>query len=328
MLRILYRDAEGNMQTSTSLETLKFPLEDSNGVVWLDLVAEPPEVCTPILQDMFHFHPLAISDALDESHVPKIDDWDSYLYLVLHAVEPADEPDAPLKTLELDCFLGPNYLVTYQSQPIATVNRFLESLKDNPRALRNGSSRLLYTLTDVLIDDYLQSLDILDDQMDMIEDQLFSKPPDDLLSQLFTLKRTLLRLRRILAPQRELVNKLARGNFTIVPEAECIYFRDVYDHLVRIYDITDSMRDLASGALDSYLSVVNNRMNDVMKTLTIITTLFMPLSFLVGFFGMNFFQPVLEIPGWTGGVAFVFTLAIMVLAPLTMYGWMRKRGWL
>jgi magnesium transporter len=165
----------------------------------------------------------------------------------------------------------------------------------------------------------------IDETIDQIEDQIFGEPSPLILEQIFTLKRALLRLRRIIGPQREVVNKLARGDYATVATEERVFFRDVYDHLVRLYDITENLRDLTASALDTYLSVVNNRMNEVMKTLTVITTLFMPLSFLVGFFGMNFFQPVVPLSAWTGKVAFGLTLAAMVLAPVGMYLWMKAR---
>jgi magnesium transporter len=130
------------------------------------------------------------------------------------------------------------------------------------------------------------------------------------------------------APQREVLNKLARGDYALIDARDRMFFRDVYDHLVRLYDISESLRDLVGGALDTYLSVVNNRMNDVMKTLTVITTLFMPMSFLVGFFGMNFFQATVPFEAWTGRVAFGFVIATMIVVPLGMFLWMRRRAWM
>ena len=167
----------------------------------------------------------------------------------------------------------------------------------------------------------------INETIDGIEDQVFHHPPLD-PEQIFTLKRTLLHLRRIIAPQREVLNKLARGDFAVVAPDDRMYFRDVYDHLVRMYDITESLRDLVGGVLETYLSVVNNRMNEVMKTLTLITTLFMPLSFLAGFFGMNFFAPVTALDAWTDKPAFVIALVVMVVTPGIMYVWMRRRAWM
>jgi magnesium transporter len=168
----------------------------------------------------------------------------------------------------------------------------------------------------------------IDDAVDRIEDQIFKDPASHLLEQLFTIKRTLLRLRRIVAPQREVFNKLGRGDYDVIDVERRVFFRDVYDHLVRLYDITEGLRDLVGSAVDTHLSVVNNRMNDVMKMLTIITTLVMPLSFLTGFFGMNFFQPVTPLDLWTGRTAFGLALAVMVVVPVIMYLWMRRRAWM
>ena len=141
------------------------------------------------------------------------------------------------------------------------------------------------------------------------------------------MKRVLMHLRRIVAPQREVLNKLARDEFAAIEGGSRVYFRDIYDHLVRLYDITEGMRDLAAGALDTYLSVINNRMNEVMKTFTLITTLFMPISFLTGFFGMNFFQPVASLLAWTGRPAFWILCGAVVLVPALMYVWLRRRRW-
>jgi magnesium transporter len=137
-----------------------------------------------------------------------------------------------------------------------------------------------------------------------------------------------LHLRRVIGPMREVMNKLARDDFKMIDARDRVYFRDVYDHLVRLYDISESLRDLVGGALDTYLSVINNRMNDIMKTLTLITTIFMPISFLAGFFGMNFFQPVAQLQGWTDIPAFLITLVIFIITPVAMFFWMRKRGWM
>ena len=131
-----------------------------------------------------------------------------------------------------------------------------------------------------------------------------------------------------MGPQREVLNKLARGDYATIDAGDRVFFRDVYDHLVRLHDITESLRDLVSGALDTYLSVVSNRMNDVMKTLTVITTLFMPMSFLAGFFGMNFFQATVPFEAWTGRVAFGLMITAMILLPLGIFLWIRRRAWM
>lgn len=167
----------------------------------------------------------------------------------------------------------------------------------------------------------------MDEAIDLIEDQVFERPSSQTLEQLFSLKRVLLAMRRILLPQREVLNKLARDDYKVIDPRDRVYFRDVYDHLVRLHDVNESLRDLVGGALDTYLSVVNNRMNEVMKTLTIITTLFMPLTFVTGFFGMNFFAADPPYEGWTAPLAFYITMGLIMLTPFLMYQWMRRRTW-
>ena len=171
-------------------------------------------------------------------------------------------------------------------------------------------------------------VEAMDDAIDKMEDQVFSGAGSQVMSQIFSLKRSVVSLRRIISPERETLNKLARDNFSVIDERDKVYFRDVYDHLVRLVDITEGIRDLIGGVLDTYLSAINNRMNEIMKTLTVITTLFMPLTFLTGFFGMNFFAARLPFIAWTEPAAFYFSLALMVLTPLIMILYMRSRKWM
>jgi magnesium transporter len=170
-------------------------------------------------------------------------------------------------------------------------------------------------------------MDAIDDQIDRVEDEVLTKAAPDTLERIFTLKRIILSMRRILSPQREVLNKLARDDFSVIDPHDRVFFRDIYDHLVRMHDVNESMRDLVSGSLDTYLSVINNRMNDVMKTLTIITTLFMPISFLTGFFGMNFFEPVAGLVNWTSLPAFGVVLLVFAGVPISMFIWMKSRTW-
>ncbi|MGQ9598457.1 MAG: magnesium/cobalt transporter CorA [Anaerolineae bacterium] len=325
MIRSLYCTDKGQLAELQPKE-LATALADIHGLVWVDLTDESPESCQSLLLETFGFHPLAVDDALVESHIPKIDDWGSYLYLVLHAIV-FDEQNEGIGTVELDLFLGDRYVVSYHEQPIAAVDRVWNLCQRDRRHLQKGADHLLYRLADELVASYMPVIERMDELIDRIEDQLFDHPAATTIERLFALKRALLHLRRILAPQREVFNKLARDDYGVIDIADRIFFRDVYDHLVRLHDISESLRDLVSGALDTYLSVINNRMNEIMKTLTLITTLFMPLSFVTGFFGMNFFQPTIPLDAWTGQITFALVLVGMLLIPLGMYLWMRKRAW-
>ena len=328
MIRSLYRTQEGSLQTGLSSDEFASALKNKQGLLWVDMVDETPNACRPILQDVFGFHPLAIDDALQETHVPKVDDWEEYLYLVLHAIDFDKRIGQDMNTLELDVFLGQNYIVTYHEKPILATDRAWEAYQRHGRHLSRGADYLLYRIADELIASYMPVVEKMDEAIDSIEDQIFDEPTSDTLEQLFTLKRALLHLRRIITPQREVFNKLARDDYAVIEAEDRVWFRDVYDHLVRMHEINESVRELVSSAVDTYLSAVNNRTNEVVRTLTIVTTMFMPISFIAGFFGMNFFQAVTPLESWTGTPAFAIAITLMILTPLGMYLWIRQRAWM
>jgi magnesium transporter len=253
------------------------------------------------------------------------------LHAVTFGVSNGHEFDAAqpeVDTLELDVFVGAQYVVTYRNQDIAAVDRLWAACQRDERHFHKGAAHLLYELADGLVADYMPVGERLDEAIDEIEDRVFVNPNPALLQQIFALKRAVVQLRRIIAPQREVLNKLARGDYTVIDTQEQVFFRDVYDHLVRLYNINESLRDLVAGVLKTHLSVVNNRKNEIVKTLNIGTAFFMPLSFIAGFFGMSFFQAVAPLGAWTGEVMFMVTLVVMVLVPVGMYLWMRRRAWM
>ncbi len=327
MFRALYLDSSGKLKNDLQPIDVAFALRDDQGLLWVDFDHTPPQESEPVLTKTFKFHPLAVDDALRESHIPKLDDWGEYLYIVLHAVAIDAQDHRRVDTKELDIFIGKNYLVTHHEEPIDAIERVWTSLQRDQRHLKSGPDHVLYRLADEIAGSFMPVVEQFDEEIDEIEDAIFDRPRPSTLEHIFVIKRSVLYLRRIIAPQREVLNKLARDDYDVIDEHDRVYFRDVYDHLVRMYDITEGVRDLVSGTLDTYLSVTSNRMNDVMKTLTIITTVFMPISFLAGFFGMNFFQPAYPLEEWTSLPAFMITMAIFIATPIGMLTWMRKRGW-
>jgi magnesium transporter len=327
MTRIMYRSGDGTVNASLGTEGIPNALADAKGLLWVDFLDEPDESCERILRDVFHFHPLAIDDALRESHVPKVDDWDSYLYIVLHAVAFDPAAEEQLSTRELDIFAGRNYIVTHRDHAIDPLDRVWDACPHDERMMGRGAAQLLYHIVDEIVGGHLPVVDAIDMEMERIEELILSSAGRTTLPQVLRIKRALLHLRRIVAPQRETLNRLARDEFAVIEPSRRVYFRDVYDHLVRLYDIAEGLRDLAAGALDTYLSVINNRMNEVMKTFTLITTLFMPISFITGFFGMNVFTASNPPAAWTSRAAFGAICAVIVLIPCLMYLWLRKRRW-
>ena len=327
MIRALFYLPGSPLRTNVIPGQFSKLLRNRKGLLWVDFVGEPPEIAEPILQD-FNFHPLAIDDALQETHIPKLDDWNDYLYIVLNYMHTKSAgEDWETEIDELDVFLGPNYVVTHHDHPIPSLDATWTSCQRDPRNAQEGADHLLYKIVDNIVADYMPIVEKIDEAIDQIEDEVFDRPHPRTLERLFALKRILLSMRRILLPQREVLNKLARDDFAVIDPHDRIFFRDIYDHIVRLHDLNESLRDLVSGALDTYLSVMNNRMNEVMKTLTIITTVFMPISFITGFFGMNFFEPVANLVGWTAREAFYVMLAITAITPLTMLIWMRRQTW-
>lgn len=328
VMRIMYVPERGHARTELSQEQLPTVLQEKRGLLWVDLDAEEIESAEHILSDIFAFHPLAVDDAINEVHLPKVDDWHDYLYLVLRGLE-YEEQEYAIRMPELDIFLGARYLVTFHHEPIATVDYVWQVLSRDERLQRNGPAYLLYRLVDELVDHYITTVERVEDSLETIETEVLLRPSTGTQERILALKHTVLQLRRVTALQREVLNRLARDPFAVIDAEARFYFRDVYDHMVRLFELIDGVRDLVMGALDLYLAAINNRMNEVMRTLTVITTLFMPLSFITGFFGMNFFQPVLgSLDVWTGGIVFSLVLMLMLLVPVGMFLWMRRRAWM
>lgn len=328
MIRSLLLSPQGAISTNLPVEQFSQVLAQPDVLFWVDLSGESNGIYEPILEHVFKFHPLAIDDALDEKHIPKVDDWESYIYLVLRGVVVDPNQVLSIEIPELDIFLGRNYLVTYHKDPFPAIDTIWEDCQRDFRYINKGPTNLFYHIADEMVNQFLPAIEELDEIIDQIEDEIFENPKSDTLENIFTIKRSLLQLRRTLQPQKEVFNKLARGDFDLIADKDRVYFRDVYDHMLRLQEINENLRDLIGGALDTYLSVVNNRMNDIMKTLTIITTIFMPVSFLAGFFGMNFFQPVLQLDSWTGITTFIVILIIMILTPVGMFIWAKRRRWI
>ncbi len=330
MIRMLARLPDGSLRTDVQPSELPALKSDPAVMLWVDLMPTNGEEQQheKLLLEHFGFHPLAVDDALRETHVPKVDDWREYIYIVLHAVrfEPATRR---LHTPELDVFVGKNYLVTHHTEPIASLETIWNAASRDARRLAEGADNLLYQIVDVIVSDYMPLVDQLDDWIDEVETEIFKKPTAQTLRRILRQKRRLVGMRRSLSALREVLNKLARDDYAVIDPRDRVYFRDVYDHVVRLYEIVESMRDLVSGSLDTYLSVTSNRINQIMKTLTIVNVIFMPISFLAGFFGMNFFADAFAVePAWSTRWIFWLTMAVMLVLPTTMYAWVKMRRWM
>jgi magnesium transporter len=330
-IRVVYRDASGEIHLDWPPGRILDAIEDRQGTVWVDIHDFKPEAngdVEALMRDVFRFHPLAIEDALKDCHVPRVDDWGDYLYLVFHSIDFHPETDG-IQLHELDIFLGFNYLVTYHIEALPLIEWHRHNIeRDSANRVKHGADHLLYHLLDKGVSEYMPALEHLDDAIDDAQDEVFDRPTPTTLQTIFQVKRSTIRLHRILGPQREVMNRLARDQYGQIAAEHRVYFRDVYDHLVRIHDITEGLRDLISGALDTYLSAISNRTNDIMKTLTLVTVMFMPMSFMAGFFGMNFFGETMEFKSWLPkGLLFATVCLATLLTPGVMWLWARRRGW-
>ena len=328
MIRIICVDQNGVLNPSLALEDCVAKLAQPGHMIWVDIFDSPHEESRALMQNIFGFHPLAIDDALEETHIPKVDDWGDYLYMVTQLINPGDDQEISFETHELDIFIGKQYLLTYHLQENKTIDKVWDRTLKNHALNQIQPASLLYLLLDETASDFIINIDQLNLILNDLEDRIFRQADPSLLEEIFALKRSILDLRQSIGPQREVLNKLSRGDYPLLGEQSRMYFQDVYDHYMRLFDIIENLRDLADNALEIFLSVVNNRMSGIVKTLTIITSLFMPISFLVAFFGMNFFPPLQNFTGWMAESVFIAVLAAIILFPTTMLILYSRKGWI
>ncbi|MCK5213548.1 MAG: magnesium/cobalt transporter CorA, partial [Dehalococcoidia bacterium] len=237
---------------------------------------------------MFHFHPLAVEDCVEtQIHPPKIDDYGDYIFTVFHGVNHSVESDI-VETAELALFVGSNFVVSNHNFPLYSVEEIRYQLLTDNRLMKRGADFLAYSLIDALIDNVLPTIDRMSDITESIEVDALGKPGQNTLESILRLKRSVRMIHRTMVPQRDLLNRLSRGEFAMVKGESLLFYRDVYDHLVRIEDLNLGIRDGAENALSTYLTSVANRQNETMKVLAIAGAIFLPLTLLAGIYGMNF----------------------------------------
>lgn len=296
------------------LESARAAVSDAAGVLLVDLhPASRAEL--DLLEREFHLHPLAIEDVHHRQQRPKIDVYGDHYFLVFYRITP-DEAGRPVLD-EVDLFIGDRFLILVHDRPLAVLDEALDRFvrSDGPRVV----SALLYGILDALVDDYFPMLDALADRSEEVEEGIFHKFERSRLQNLLDLKKDLSLLRRVIAPERDSINVLLRRDPPILDAAHIFYFQDIYDHLIRMTDSIDNDRDLVTTALDAFLTVENNRLSEIVRRLTVISTIFLPLNFVTGFFGMNFGR----LSG-AGDLLFVFALAAMALLPAGML-WLIRR---
>ena len=317
------RSPDGKVATAVTEDTMREALASKQGLLWIDMESSTREE-TGFLSTVFGFHPLAIDDCFNLHLDPaKVDDYGDYIFVIAQAISYKSTTEE-LETTELNLFLGANYVVSFHSQPLTFVDEVRRRCDADGPEVTRGADFLAHALLDALVDAYQPAVDQLDDTLTGVEERVLARPEHSLLQEILLLKHNVQRLRRVILPQRDVVNRISRGEFPNVVRAETnIYYRDIYDHVVRVEQLLESVRDLADGVLNTYLSSVNNRMNEVMKTLSVVATILLPLTFVASIYGMNFqHMPELD---WRYGYA--LALGIMAAVAAGMVFFFRLRRW-
>ena len=301
-----------------------FAFRDMPTVTWINVDGLHQVEILEKLGEYYGFHPLMLEDILNTDQRPKMEDYGKYIYVVLKMLSYLDHSNE-IVTEQISLILGPNFVISFQEQKETVFNPIRERIRnDKGRIRKMGSDYLAYSLLDLIVDNYFIIMEKLGEKIEILEEELVTQPTPETLQIIHHLKRETIFLRKAVWPLREVVSGLERGESSLMKESIRIYLRDVYDHTIQVIDTIETFRDIVSGMLDIYLSSVSNRLNSVMKVLTIIATIFMPLTFIAGIYGMNFkYMPELE---WRWGYLMFWLMMIGIGAFMLIY--FKKKRWL
>jgi magnesium transporter len=285
MFRVLEIDSTGKVAVTIGEERVAPPPD--RGLRWVDLEAQDASQLA-VLADRFKFHPLTIEDCSHFDQRPKLEGYGDYLFLVTHGFRICPTDAGAIDSLELHTFLGDRYLVTVHAEPIPALEAVWKRVEGDAALLRRGTDFVSYLICDAVVDTFFPLLDEIAEKIEDIEDALLGRTQETQLTDIFKLKRSLVTLRKVISPQRDVFALIAKRGEGRIAERTTLYFRDVYDHLLRIHEAVEAARDLLGNALDAYLWSASQRTNEIMKRLTLLSAVFLPLTFITGFFGQNF----------------------------------------
>lgn len=317
----VYEEGRGLLQ-NVPLQELVSYIGQSGLTFWVDF-DQPEAAEVQHLGELFNLHPLAIEDLITPQRRPKIDTYDNGLMIVVRDAD-VDRIEKSLSALELDLFLGRNFLITVHAERMECIEMAITRMSSAAaRIIGRGPDNLTHAIIDLLVDDNLQILSWLDEEISELEEAIFSNPDKAALQQVAKLRKNIVYLQRILGPQLEMIRRLAMDELPFIKKSLRVYFRDVYDNLARINDLIFTYREMVSTDMAIHQALVSNKLNEIMKTLTVIATIFMPLTFIASIYGMNFeLMPELSSP-----LGYPVTLGIMVAIGGTLFWWFRRRGW-
>jgi magnesium transporter len=317
-----YFTPDGKLQPDLDKTQIIEVFRSKQGLLWVD-ITEITYEDSIFLEESLRFHHLAVEDCIStQLHSPKIDNFNDYLFIIAHGVNHVAESDI-VETAELAIFLGENYVVSTHRIPLYCIKAIEKTIEENTTTMKPYADFLAYAILDALVDNVMPTIDSMSDVAETIEEEVVRHPQQGTLEGILKLKRSALRVHRVMAPQRDVFNRLSRGEFSPVRAETQIFYRDIYDHLVRIEDLNQSIRDRADNAQATYLSSIANRQNETMRVLSIVATLFLPLTLLAGIYGMNFdYMPELH---WRWGYFAVLGVVVLVILVLVWRFW--ASGW-
>jgi magnesium transporter len=316
-----YATARCDERQDPALDGLAPPIDES--VTWVNVGGVHKMDILESFGAQFHLHPLLLEDIANTDQRPKLEDYEACSFLVMKMLSVNDRQDIVVEQVSL--VFGKKFVLSFQENGADVFTPVRDRLRGGKGRLRqSGADYLLYALVDAIVDQYFTVLEVLGEKIEVLQDLVVSDPKPETLRQIHALKRQLLFLRRAVWPLREAMNHLSRSESPFFQESTKVFFRDVYDHVVQIVDTIETLREMVSASLDIYLSSISYRLNAVMKVLTIITTIFMPLTFIVGIYGMNFeHMPELK---WEWGYPLV--LGLMVAIGIAMLGFFKRKKWM
>lgn len=322
MIKSFYYLPDEGVKVTDGIADFDRMIAMEGSVLWVDM-CKPTDEESFVLTHDFKFHPLAIEDVISEKSQTKIDDYERYLFLVFNLVDYIGREEG-LKISELDFFLSKNALVTVHYDEHRIFDYLYSRMQRGDQVISQGSDHVFHAVIDALVDNYNATMDIFEYESDQIEEDVLGDFDQDTLKSIFTLGRDIVELKRIVRPQREVVNRLSRQRFDLVSEDLTAYFSDIHDHLVRINETADAHREIVNSSLQVYYSKVSTKTNEIIKVLTLLTAIFIPPTFLVGLWGMNFSH----MPELDHEYGYFVALGLMLCIMLGMIIFFKKKDWL
>lgn len=320
MIRAYLCNPDGTIECQLSPDRFRSALASDQSLLWVD-VEGPEDDEIELLLEVFELHPLTVEDCIMPNIRPKLEDFERYLFIVMQGLT---RSDGRFRAVELDVCLGKNFLITVRSEPIKSVDDDCARVEKKSPIFKRGADFLFYAIADSLIDSYFPILEEVEARVDELETRLLSDSTERTLPELLGVYNDLMLLRRTLAPHREILSRLNRGDLPFITPSNAIYFRDIYDHLLRMSDLVDSCREVTTMSLEAYATIVSNRLNEIMKTMTAFATLALPLIIVTGIFGMNFGEHPELGPRW---IYHVLSFAFIGSIPVMLFFFRRYR-WL